>query len=69
MITWFSLKSCDMSQFLAKLLLGYNLGTPDLKLHKQVTKPYQNDTVYRENAMKNRTCNEQEKEFELQFFL
>lgn len=51
------------------LWCGYNLGTPDLKLHKQVTKPYQNDTVYRENAMKNRTCNEQEKEFELQFFL
>jgi len=27
-------------------------------------KPYQNDAVLQEKAMKNRTCNEQEKEFE-----
>lgn len=40
------------------------MGTLDLKTHKQVTKPYQNDTIYRENAMKNRTCSKLEKEFE-----
>ena len=49
---------------IVNLWLGYNLGTPDLKPHKQATKPYQNDTLYRENAMKNRTCSEREKEFE-----
>ena len=60
----FALKSCDVSQLLAKFHLGYNLGTPALKPYKWEIKPYQNNAVLQEKAMKNRTCNEQEKEFE-----
>ncbi len=40
------------------------MGTPALKPSKQETKLYQNDTIFKEKATKNRTCNEQEKEFE-----
>ena len=60
----FALKSCDVSQLLAKFHLGYNLGTPALEPHKRETKAYQIDTILHEKAMKNRTCNGKEKEFE-----
>ena len=64
MITWISLKSCDVSQLLAKFHLGYNLGTPALKPYKREIKAYQNDAILKEKATKNRTCNELKKEFE-----
>lgn len=47
----FALKSCDVSQLLAKFHLGYNLGTSALKSHKQAIKPYQNNTVLQEKAI------------------
>ena len=31
--------------------VGYNLGTPALKPHKQPTKPYQNDAVLKEKPI------------------
>lgn len=46
------------------MICGYNLGTPALKPYKRETKAHQNDMVLKEKAMKNRTCNELEKEFE-----
>ncbi len=46
------------------MLFGYKMGTPDLRPYKREIKPYQNDAIYRENATKNRTCSEPEKEFE-----
>lgn len=60
----FDLKSCDVSQLLVEFILGYTLGTPTLKPYKREIKSHQNDTVLQEKATKNKTCNEQEKEFE-----
>ncbi len=45
------LKSCDMSQLFVKDILGYNLGTPVLKPHKQTTEPYHFDTVSQERPI------------------
>ena len=53
-----------MSQIFEKDVHGYNLGTPVLKPYKQEIKQHQKDTILKEKATKNRTCNELEKEFE-----
>jgi len=42
------------------------LGTPALKPYKQEIKSHQNDTILQEKVTKNRTCNELEKELELE---
>lgn len=44
--------------------IGYNLGTPALKPYKREIKTYQIDAILQGKAIQNRTCNEQEKEFE-----
>ena len=49
---------------LTKFHLGYKMGTPTLKPYKREIKSHQNDTILQEKSMKNKTCNEQEKEFE-----
>lgn len=45
-------------------MFGYNLGTPALQPYKREAESYQNDAILKEKATKNKTCNEQEKEFE-----
>ena len=45
-------------------MVGYKMGTLALKPYKRQIKPCQNDTISKEKATKNRTCNELEKEFE-----
>ena len=54
------LKSCAASQLFVKDIHGYKMGTPALKPYKQAIKSYQNDTILKEKATKNRTCNELE---------
>ncbi len=59
-----TLSEIHLKDRLAIEILGYNLGTPVLEPHKRELKTNQNDTILTEKATKNRTCNEQEKEFE-----
>lgn len=40
-----------MNNIILKNHAGYCLGTPALKPHKRLTKPYQNDTILKGKAM------------------